>query len=479
MSDDPILSLLVSEWSRKERIQRKLEAPNLAFAILKRFREVYRAPIGTKVKLVGMLTKQGNQFFIEMPPRELLCFYPKVQTQLILPVRFGKLIPPPKGIMTTFSGTINAFSYSELLPSSPIKCQKFLAVDDWDYDYRDAYLDCPISLDEILKMIREKFEPQYPLDLALLFSPISAPSPFNTMGGVSTLLSAPTLRSSEIIDIGRFLQNLTPSWHHGVSKAGFSFPLYKKLTPQLSTTLKVRKNAKLEFSPLIVRSGAIDLERESTFFELDDPLVLERSTIAFNERFKEFETFLPEIQWSVMCSHLWMPEITEEDLPPSFDKAYEQWVEKMRDTFPFFNKLYISDPSSLFEINGRRGGLIRLTGSLARLKESLISKEIITEVFDIATKLFSEFNLAHASTFEQYERDPQSPYYGQTKSRKVRHWQTAIFDIIRSQGFITRKQTAEEAEKFNLTQKQWNNLLEEMVTAGKLYEFRPNKFKML
>lgn len=476
--EDQILSLLLGEWDRRERIQHRLGVPNLAFALLKRFKELYNTSTGSKVQVTGHLTQRKGQFFIEMPPRELLRFYPEVMTPLVLPARFRVSPCPSIGTLASFKGTIRVFRCSELRPFSQIKWRKILEVDDWHDNYRDIYLECPISLQETLKLIREKLEPSYPLDIALLFSPISAPSTFNTTGGVSTLLSATTLCYSELRDIGRFLQNLVPSWHHRLSKAGFSFPIYNNLDSRLVTILKVRKNPALEFSPLVTRSGAIDLETECGFFELDDPIVLERSTVTFNDSLKEFEEFLPEIQWSIMSSHLWLTEITERELPPSFDKIYANWVEKMCTEFSFFNDLHISSPSSLLGINGRKGGLLRLMGSLARLNESLINNEIMNETFNIATKLFEEFNLAHSSTFKHYERDPHSPYYGQSKSRKIRLWQNAIFDIIRSEGFIARNQIVSEAEKLNLIQNQMNRLFKEMVARGKLYEFRPNKYKM-
>ena len=87
--------------------------------------------------------------------------------------------------------------------------------------------------------------------------------------------------------------------------------------------------------------------------------------------------FLPEIQWSIMSSHLWLTEITERDLPPSFDKKYTHWVETMCDEIPFFNDLHKVSPSSLYDIRGRRGGVIRLASSLARLQQSLIDDKIL------------------------------------------------------------------------------------------------------
>jgi hypothetical protein len=78
INDGPILSLLQSEWERKERIRKRLNAPNLSFAILKRYRDIYRAIIGTKISVEGILVSEGGKFHFEMPPKELIAYYPDI-----------------------------------------------------------------------------------------------------------------------------------------------------------------------------------------------------------------------------------------------------------------------------------------------------------------------------------------------------------------------------------------------------------------
>ncbi|MFX0060771.1 MAG: hypothetical protein ACFFC7_01150 [Candidatus Hermodarchaeota archaeon] len=115
---------------RRERIQYRLGTPNLAFVLLKRFKELYNASTGSKVQVTGHLTQRRGQFYIEMPPRELLSFYPEVRTPLVLPARFRASSCPTLGTLASFKGTIRVFRVSELRPFSQIKWKKILEVDD-------------------------------------------------------------------------------------------------------------------------------------------------------------------------------------------------------------------------------------------------------------------------------------------------------------------------------------------------------------
>lgn len=54
--------------------------------------------------------------------------------------------------------------------------------------------------------------------------------------------------------------------------------------------IKSRMNYNLEFSPIIIRAGSINLEKESGFFYLDDPIVLYSNTLSFNESYQENST---------------------------------------------------------------------------------------------------------------------------------------------------------------------------------------------
>ncbi len=476
---DSIFKLFLSEWDRRERIKRKLGASNLAFAILRRFRDIYNSPTGSTVETVGFLTQRDGQLFVEMPPRELISFYPKIKTILTLPVQYTASHPPPIGTITNFKGTIQAQKISKnLRRSSKIKTRRILVLEDWGYDYREAYLESPITLDEILKMIREKFTPEPPLEYALLFSAISAPTTFQKMGGISSLVSTTTLNPFEMEDIGRFLQNLVPSWHHQKKRAGFSMPLHNGLNQDLIYELTTRHNFLLEYSPLVVRSGTIDLFRERGFFELDDPVVLERSTIGFDESYKEFKEFKPEIQWSIMSAHLHLTEITSEELPANFDRTYQSWVSNMIDDYDFFNSLYLVKPHSFYSIVGRKGMVIRAAGSLARLRDSDINTRIVNDTLDIAEKLFIEYDLAHRDTLREYERDPTSPYYGSSESDKVRQFRSSLVDRILSQDGITSGQIYREGKKHNLTKEKVHYLFESLKSQGILYEPEPDRYKI-
>ena len=284
----------------RESIRHKLKAPNLAFAVMNRLQKPYHGMIGEKLRVTGFLVSRNNRYFIEMPPKEFLGYYPEITHPLSLLVNF-ETQPPPVGTLSSFKGIVKARHdrISKIQKSSQVFGERYLEIDEWEHDYTDVYAECPLELKDIIKMVREQLNPEPPLDLALLYSPISSPPVFNTMGGVSSILSGIDFDRSELTQIGQFLHNLVPPWHHRDTVKGFHIALYPELTPKVSMMLQNRRNSDLEFSPLVTRVRQIDLDKERGFFHFDDPLVLTSNLVAYDETYREIDEFRPEIQWSL------------------------------------------------------------------------------------------------------------------------------------------------------------------------------------
>ena len=477
--EDNIVEIITSEWDLRKRIQERLKSPNLAVSIQRRFRDLYHAKTGERVRITGLLVRRDQKLFIEMPPRELLSFYPEIEQSLILPIKFISHPLPPVGIISSFKGSIKAeLPYGKYIRKlDQIFGNKYLEVNDWDYDYRDVYSECPISIKEVRNILQEKIDPDPPLDYAILFSPFSAPPLYNSMGGISSLVSSPSMKTRQIEEIGLFLQGLVPSWHHHPTNGGFTIPLFKYLTPEVTKLLKTRSNFKLEFSPLIIRSGILDLDREPGFFDLDDPLVLERGNVSVNETSKEFKLYQPEIQWSIMWTHLQVQEVNISQIPSQFDSKFKEWVKWMRGESTLFNDLVIDSPESIYSNSGRRGSILRLMASMARLNQSSITEDTMNKTFDISSKLFFDFDIAYGHKYREYEKDRKSPYFGLSKNKKITDCHAAILDLFLSFDYVTENQMREEADKFNLTEKQWQNLFSSMIQKGEIYESEPSKYK--
>ena len=297
------------------------------------------------------------------------------------------------------------------------------------------------------------------------------------MGGISSLVSSPSMSTRQIEEIGLFLQDLIPSWHHHPTEGGFNIPLYKYLTPEVSKLLRTRGNFRLEFSPLIIRSGILDLDREPGFFDLDDPLVLEKGNVTINETNREFKLYQPEIQWAIMWTHLQIQEVDSTQIPPQFDTEFKEWVSWMRGESLLFNDLVIDSPESTYSNSGRKGSILRLIASMARVNESPITQDTMDKTFDIASKLFFDFDNAYGHKYREYEKDKKSPYFGFSQSKKIRDCNAAIRDLFLSFEFVTENQMREEADRFSLTEKQWQSLFSSMKRKGEIYESEPGKYK--
>ena len=482
--DELILSEIRDRGSRRETVKFRLKAPNLAVAVQRRFQEAYSKKIGEKVTIPGFLVWRRDNFFIEMPPRELMGYYPEFDQPLSLKAEFEINTNPSIGTLASFTGTIKArvnaqtenFFRNYHRRNQRILGESYIEINDWKPDYNELYLECPIQLPDIKKMIQEKLNPDPSIEMPLIFSPISAPPIFNTMGGVSSLLSGFNFKHHELTQIGKFLQNLVPSWHHKTSNRGFHIPLYRELTEKVSFELQKRTNSNLEFSPLITRINQIDLDKERGFFHLDDPLILYPHSLAFNESYKECEEFLPEIQWSIMWSHLQVKDVGEDIFTTSFHHEYEKWIEQMCEEFNFFKKLHAYDYGSLHDIRGRKGTIMRLTTSYSRINETPIDNVTINKILKISRDLFADFDNAHGFKFSEYERDPTSQYFGYSRSKRLRTFREAILDLLLSYEFITIDQAQQEAEKIGLSEKAFNQVFQEMIDKGELFDSGLEKY---
>jgi len=266
--NDQILSEIQKGWNLRDKIKNRLNAPNLVVAIQRRFRELYHKKIGETIEIPSFLIKRGKKYFIEMPPKELLNYYDNYNQPLSNLVEFNTHPLPSVRTLAIFKGTVQARlkNLYNIRRNKKMLGERYLAIDDWRPDYKDVYLENPIPLKEIKSMVQEKLNAEQSLELPLLYSPISAPPLLNTMGGVSSLLSGIELEQSKLRQIGEFLQNLVPVWHQKQLKVGFHIPLYPYLTEKVSMEIKSRMNYNLEFSPIITRTGSINLKKESGFF---------------------------------------------------------------------------------------------------------------------------------------------------------------------------------------------------------------------
>lgn len=162
--DERILSEIQDRGDRRETIKFRLKTPNLAVAVQRRFQVVYSKKIGEKVTIPGFLVWRRNKFFIEMPPRELMGYYPEFDQPLSLKAEFEKKTDPSIGTLASFTGTIKARVNTRtenifIRRNQLVLGERYIEINDWKPDFNELYLECPIQLPDIKKMIQEKLNP--------------------------------------------------------------------------------------------------------------------------------------------------------------------------------------------------------------------------------------------------------------------------------------------------------------------------------
>jgi len=148
----------------------------------------------------------------------------------------------------------------------------------------------------------------------------------------------------------------------------------------------------------------------------------------------------------------------------------------MCDEFIFFKKLTALDYGSLHDIKGRKGTIMRLATSFSRINETPIDNVLINKVFQMSRDLFADFDNAHGFKFSEYEQDPTSQYFGYSRSKKLRTFREAILDLLLSYEFITIDQAYHEAEKIGLSEKAFNQVFQEMIDKGELFDSGLGKY---
>ncbi|MFW9994971.1 MAG: hypothetical protein ACFFD4_23215 [Candidatus Odinarchaeota archaeon] len=375
------------DHSRQVKMHRRLDNRDFAFVEAEKFHKRLGRS-GDSVEVTGFLRKvnRGSGYVLEMPPREFSPARELVVVSTGLEFSAVERIPVP-GAMVRVSGISRRTKFGKLATKQ--EHSRYIEVKEIEPAHHSEWYDAPLQLDEVRTILTTKcgIEHEEHRDTLLLAS-LNSPVTGHVAGGVSYYLVSNT-EPWKLTELANTVQAIVPPWQqgHGESKSVF---LDVRSTYQHvhKATLYKRSNQELGFLVINTVRDALD----KRFWTLDLPVFIEPESFTIDRKYREFDDYQREMQWTVM---LHQSASQEEDILRKFssiDKKYTSWNEQAREGLTVVRDLNQVLRSYIHDIKGRKGTFLHLVLATGRLLQGSL-EDSVRKASDLYDRLLQDFDV--------------------------------------------------------------------------------------